>query len=26
VNGRPIIRGGALTGEMPGKVLRGPAR
>jgi N-acyl-D-aspartate/D-glutamate deacylase len=26
VNGRPVIRDGALTGEMPGRVLRGPAR
>lgn len=26
VNGRPIIRQGALTGETPGQVLRGPAR
>ena len=26
VNGRAIISGGALTGEMPGRVLRGPAR
>lgn len=26
VNGRPVIRQGALTGEMPGLVLRGPAR
>jgi N-acyl-D-aspartate/D-glutamate deacylase len=26
VNGRPIVRQGALTGEMPGRVLRGPAR
>ena len=26
VNGRPVIQKGALTGEMPGRVLRGPAR
>ncbi len=26
VNGRPVIRGGAITGEMPGRVIRGPAR
>jgi N-acyl-D-amino-acid deacylase len=26
VNGVPIIRNGALTGERPGRVLRGPAR
>ena len=26
VNGRPVIANGALTGEMPGRVLRGPAR
>ncbi len=26
VNGRPVIRRGALTGEMPGRVLTGPAR
>ena len=26
VNGRPVIRKGALTGEMPGRVLTGPAR
>jgi N-acyl-D-amino-acid deacylase len=26
VNGVPIIRGGALTGEKPGRVLKGPAR
>lgn len=24
VNGRPVIRGGALTGEMPGRVIKGP--
>jgi N-acyl-D-aspartate/D-glutamate deacylase len=26
VNGTPIIRGGALTGAMPGRVIKGPAR
>jgi N-acyl-D-aspartate/D-glutamate deacylase len=26
VNGTPIIRGGALTGATPGRVLKGPAR
>lgn len=26
VNGRPVIRRGALTGELPGRVLKGPAR
>ena len=26
INGRPVIRLGALTGELPGRVLRGPAR
>ena len=26
INGRPVIRKGALTGEMPGRALTGPAR
>ncbi len=26
VNGVPVIRGGSLTGERPGVVLKGPAR
>ncbi len=26
VNGVPLLRNGALTGERPGRVLRGPAR
>jgi N-acyl-D-amino-acid deacylase len=26
VNGVPVIRQGALTGEKPGRVLKGPAR